>query len=101
MQNICVSKIKPVHYWLLKVKKIFLLITFLDSQQKVPSSSKEQTFPLFFLRTTGKEEEGIYCNKIMELILRGKINYDGKIINWYEISNEVFCRTNGNCLTYW
>lgn len=23
----------------------------------------------------------------MELILRGKINYDGKIINWYEISN--------------
>lgn len=37
----------------------------------------------------------------MELILRGKINYDGKIIDWYEISNEVFCRTNGNCLTYW
>lgn len=48
-----------------------------------------------------KKEEGIYYYKIMELKLRWIINHDGQIINWYEISKEVFCRTNGNSLTYW
>lgn len=37
----------------------------------------------------------------MELKLRGRINHDGHIINWYKISKEVFFRTNGNSLTYW
>lgn len=37
----------------------------------------------------------------MELKLRGRISHDGQIKNWHEISKEVFCRTNGNSLTYW
>lgn len=37
----------------------------------------------------------------MGLKLRGRINLDGQIIIWYEISKKVICRTNGNSVTYW